>query len=198
MGVGLGIRRGERGLNAMDEKSRMLAGALYRATDAVLVAERKRAKALCREYNASETLPNAAILRALFGRPTDAYIEPPFFCDYGYNIRLGARFYANHGLIVLDVMPVTIGDDVFVAPNVVISAATHPADVATRISGLELGKPVTIGSGVWIGSGVQVLPGVSIGDGTTIGAGSVVTRDIPAHCVAAGNPCRVLRHLGVD
>lgn len=179
----------------MSEKSRMLAGELYRANDPQLVEERRRAKAICRSYNASENVPDAELLRELFGHATDAYIEPPFFCDYGYNIRLGARFYANHGLIILDVMPVTIGDDVFIAPNVVISAATHPLDVETRNSGLESGKPITIGRGVWIGSGAQILPGVTIGDGTTIGAGAVVTEDIPANCVAAGNPSRVIRAL---
>jgi maltose O-acetyltransferase len=179
----------------MTEKEKMLAGELYRASDPGLVEERRRAKMICRRYNASDNVPDAELLRELLGHATDAYIEPPFFCDYGYNIRLGARFYANHGLIVLDVMPVTIGDDVFIAPNVVISAATHPVDVETRVAGLELGRPVTIGHGVWIGSGVQVLPGVTIGDGSIIGAGAVVTKDIPANCVAAGNPCRVMREL---
>ena len=179
----------------MTEKEKMLAGELYRASDPGLVEERRHAKMICRRYNASDNVPDAEMLRELLGHATDAYIEPPFFCDYGYNIRLGARFYANHGLIVLDVMPVTIGDDVFIAPNVVISAATHPVDVETRVAGLELGRPVTIGHGVWIGSGVQVLPGVTIGDGSIIGAGAVVTKDIPANCVAAGNPCRVMREL---
>jgi maltose O-acetyltransferase len=179
----------------MSEKAKMLAGELYRAADAGLVEERRRAKALCRRYNASDSVPEASILAQLFGYATDAYIEPPFFCDYGYNVKLGARFYANHGLVILDVMPVTIGEGVFVAPNVVISAATHPLDPDTRATGLEQGKPVTIGDGVWIGSGAQVLPGVTIGSGTTVGAGAVVTRDLPARCVAAGNPCRVLRFL---
>jgi maltose O-acetyltransferase len=179
----------------MTEKEKMLAGELYRANDRELVDERRRAKAICRRYNASENVPDAEMLRELFGRATDAYIEPPFFCDYGYNVKLGARFYANHGLVILDVMPVTIGEGVFVAPNVVISAATHPLDPDTRATGLEQGKPVTIGDGVWIGSGAQVLPGVTIGSGTTVGAGAVVTRDLPARCVAAGNPCRVLRFL---
>ena len=182
----------------MTEKEKMLAGELYRANDPELVEERRRAKSICRRYNASESVPDAELLRELFGRATDAYIEPPFFCDYGYNIRLGARFYANHGLVILDVVPVTIGDDVFIAPNVVISAATHPLDAETRVAGLELGQPITIGSGAWIGSGVQILPGLTIGDRTTIGAGAVVTKDIPANCIAAGNPCRVIRELGAS
>jgi maltose O-acetyltransferase len=177
------------------EKSKMLAGEPYRANDCDLVEERRRAKALCRRYNASESIPDAALLAQLFGYATDAHIEPPFYCDYGYNIRLGQRFYANHGLVILDVMPVTIGDDVFIAPNVVISTAEHPVDPETRGEGLESGREVRVGDNVWIGSGVQVLPGVEIGEGTTIGAGSVVTRSIPARCVAVGNPCRVTRRL---
>jgi maltose O-acetyltransferase len=179
----------------MTEKSKMLAGELYRASDPQLVEERRHAKELCRRYNASAGTPDLELLAQLLGRATDAYIEPPFFCDYGYNIALGQRFYANHGLVILDVMAVVIGDDVSIAPNVVISAATHPVEPEQRRQGLELGLPVTIGSGAWIGSGVQILPGVTVGEGTTIGAGSVVTRSIPARCVAAGNPCRILRYL---
>ena len=173
----------------------MLAGELYRPSDPELVDARKRAKRLCARYNAAPVDHDRAALEELLGHATDAYIEPPFFCDYGFNIRLGARFYANHGLVILDVMPVTIGDDVYIGPHVVISAATHPIDPEQRVSGLEMGKPITIGSKVWIGSGVQVLPGVTIGEGTTIGAGAVVSKDVPARCVAAGNPCRVIREL---
>jgi len=173
----------------------MLAGEPYRPTDPELVAARKRAKGLCARYKASPVDLDRASLEELLGRATDAYIEPPFFCDYGFNIRLGARFYANHGLVILDVMAVDIGDDVFVAPNVVISTATHPLLPEERNSGIEMARAITIGSNVWIGSGVQVLPGVTIGEGTTIGAGSVVTKDIPARCVAAGNPCRVIRQI---
>ena len=180
----------------MTEKERMLAGEPYRPTDPELIAARKRAKGLCARYNASPVELDRASLEELLGRATDAYIEPPFFCDYGFNIRLGARFYANHGLVILDVMAVDIGADVFVAPNVVISTATHPLLPEERNSGIEMARAITIESSVWIDSGVQVLPGVTIGEGTTIGAGSVVTKDIPARCVAVGNPCRVIRQLG--
>jgi maltose O-acetyltransferase len=177
------------------ERARMLAGELYRPMDPELVEGRKRAKRLCARYNASVGDLDRATLEELLGYATDAYIEPPFFCDYGTHIRLGRRFYANHGLVILDVCPVEVGEDVYIAPNVVISAATHPIDPEERVCGLELGKPIVIGSKVWIGSGAQILPGVAIGEGTTIGAGAVVTKDIPARCVAAGNPCRVLRTL---
>jgi maltose O-acetyltransferase len=179
----------------MRETEKMLGGELYRADDPELVAARKRAKALCAKYNRESIDLDRTTLHELFGNPTDAYIEPPFFCDYGVHIQLGASFYANHNLVVLDCARVTIGDQVFIGPNVVISTAAHPIDPVTRVSGVEFAKPIVIGNRVWIGASVVILPGVTIGDDVTIGAGSVVTRSIPANCVAAGNPCRVLRNL---
>lgn len=177
------------------EKEKMLQGELYFAYDEELARERKRAKSLCHRYNQYVEELDMAALRELVGHPTDAYLEPPFFCDYGYNIRLGRRVYANHNLVILDGAPVAIGDDVCIGPNVVISTAGHPIDPVTRCSGLEFVKPIAIGDRVWIGAGVVILPGVDIQENVTIGAGSVVTRSIPANCVAAGNPCRVLRRL---
>lgn len=173
----------------------MLDGELYVANDEELVRERKRAKALCRQYNAGDRDDGLHLLRELFGYETDVYLEPPFFCDYGYNIEFGRRSYANHNLVILDCTRVRIGNDVYIAPNVVISTATHPIDPVARVSGRESAAPITIHDSVWIGAGALILPGVTIGAGTTIGAGSVVTRSIPAHCVAVGNPCRVLRSL---
>ena len=173
----------------------MLSGELYRASDPTLVAERERAKALCRRYNGESVEGGRALLRDLLGRDTDAHVEPPFFCDYGYNIRLGKNFYSNHNLVVLDCAEVSIGDDVKLGPNVVISTAGHPLDAGERASGLEFARPIRIGHGVWIGASVTLVPGVEIGDGTTIGAGSVVTKSIGANCVAVGNPCRVIRRL---
>jgi maltose O-acetyltransferase len=179
------------------EEELMLTGEMYLANDPELVAMRQRAKRLCEEFNrhAGETHIQRSILVELLGYPTDAYFEAPFFCDYGKFIRLGQRVYANHNLVILDCNWVTIGDDVMMGPNVVISAATHPVDPTQRISGRELAHPITIGDRVWIGASVTILPGVEIGDDTTIGAGSVVNRSIPANVVAAGNPCRVLRTL---
>ncbi|HEX5473590.1 MAG TPA: sugar O-acetyltransferase [Vicinamibacterales bacterium] len=175
------------------EKQKMLRGELYNATDPQLTRERQRAKALCRRYNQAVEDLDRALLHELFGGATDAYLESPFFCDYGYNIRLGARLYANHNLVILDCAEVTLGDDVLIGPNVVISTAGHPLDGAVRRSGLEFAKPIRIGSGVWIGASVTVLPGVEIGENAIIGAGSVVTRSIPAGAVAFGNPCQVRR-----
>jgi maltose O-acetyltransferase len=181
--------------NQQSEKAKMLSGQLYRATGPELTAERTRAKALCVRHNQAEPEQREAILGQLLGQATDAYFEPPFFCDYGYNLRLGDAVYANHNLVVLDCAQVTIGSNVYIGPNVVLSAAGHPVEAAVRSSGLEFAYPITIGNSVWIGANVTILPGVTIGDNVTIGAGSVVTKDVPPDCVAVGNPCKVLREL---
>jgi maltose O-acetyltransferase len=180
---------------SLTPKQQMLAGEPYLANDPELVAERRHAKQFCHRYNQEPVDLNRQVLAELLGRETDAHIEAPFRCDYGYNIQLGRNFYANYNFTVLDCAPVTIGDNVFVAPNVVLSTAGHPVEVEPRVAGWEFARPITIGDNVWLGAGVLVLPDVTIGAGTTIGAGSVVTRDIPAGVVAVGNPCRVIRTL---
>jgi maltose O-acetyltransferase len=181
------------------EKEKMLGGEPYLPSDPQLTQERVRCRELLRAFNGSDPADGegrADLLRSLLGRAgQDAFIEPPFHCDYGYNIRVGARFYANFLCVILDPASVEIGDDVFFGPGVHVYTATHPVDAAERIRGPELARPVRIESRVWIGGGSMILPGVTIGDGTTIGAGSVVTRDVPGGVVAAGNPCRVLRVL---
>jgi len=180
------------------EKEKMLAGELYDALDAQLCLERRRCRELCRALNDSrEDQPELRqqILGELFGYKTDAWIQPPFYCDYGTNIRLGSKVFFNFNCVVLDVMPVTIGNHVLFGPAVQIYTATHPLNAAERRQGLESAKPITIGSDVWVGGGAILCPGVTIGDRTVIGAGSVVTRDIPADVIAAGNPARILRVL---
>lgn len=122
-------------------------------------------------------------------------IEPPFFCDYGTNIRVGDRVFFNFNSVVLDVAEVVVGSDTMFGPAVQIYTATHPMDYRERRAGLEAGKPVTIGSDVWVGGGAIILPGVTIGERSVIGAGSVVTKDVPPGVFAAGNPCRVIRTL---
>ena len=131
----------------------------------------------------------------LLGYANDAWIQPPFFCDYGYNIALGSKVFFNFNCVVLDVMRVEIGNNVLFGPSVQIYTATHPLNAAERRTWRELAKPVTIGSDVWVGGGAIICPGVTIGDRSVIGAGSVVTRAIPADVFAAGNPCRVIRSL---
>lgn len=120
-------------------------------------------------------------------------IEQPFYCDYGYNIEIGSNFYANMNCIILDEAKVSFGNNVFIAPGCGFYTAGHPLDVQQRNKGLEYAYPISIGNNVWIGAHVCVLPGVTIGDNTVIGAGSVVTKNIPANVLAAGNPCKVIR-----
>lgn len=183
------------------EKEKMVAGELYNGSDPEVLAARLRARALCQQFNAvpaeapDAESQKAGLLAALFGQPVTADITPPFFCDYGSNITLGDKVYFNFNCVVLDVCQVTIGSRTLFGPGVQVYAATHPLSAQERRSGLESGKPVTIGSDVWIGGGTLVCPGVTIGDGAVIGAGSVVTKDIPAGVLAAGNPCRVIRVL---
>jgi len=180
------------------EKQKMLAGELYDPLDAELCAERQRARDLCQALNATreeQKDERARILKELLGQETDAWIQPPFFCDYGTNISVGTKVFFNFNCVVLDVMPVRIGSNVLFGPSVQIYTATHPIRAHERRSWLEMARPVEIGSDVWVGGGAIICPGVKIGDRTVIGAGSVVTRDMPADVVAAGNPCRVLRVL---
>jgi maltose O-acetyltransferase len=177
----------------MSERAKMLAGELYDAMDPELAAGRRRARDLVTRYNAD---PEPTLLRELLGEVgADAVVEPPFHCDYGDNVVIGERFYANAGCVFLDCAAITIGDRVLLGPGVHFYAATHPLDAETRRSGLEYARPVTIGDDVWIGGAAVVLPGVTIGDRAVIGAGSVVSRNVPTDVVAAGNPCRPLRVL---
>ena len=184
----------------MTEREKAAAGLLYDANyDPELIQARAVAKDLCMDYNQLRSAQKAerlALLRTLLAAcGADTYIEPPFFVDYGNNIRVGKAFYANHNLVILDGAPVTFGDHVFIGPNCCFSTAGHPLDTAQRNAGLEYSKPITIGNNVWIGMGVQVLPGVTIGDNAVIGAGSVVTKDIPAGVLAVGVPCRPVREI---
>ena len=181
------------------EKEKMLAGELYDASDYHLKDERRKARLLSKKYNDStdeQNLLRKEILRELIGGYSKGLsIEPPFYCDYGYNIFVGENVYFNFNCVVLDVNKITIGSNVLFGPNVQIYSATHPMDYKVRAENLESGIPIVIGSNVWIGGGVIICPGVKIGDRSVIGAGSVVTRDIPADSFAVGNPCKVKKSL---
>ena len=181
------------------EKDKMLAGELYDPYDAELAADRLQTRLLLQKLNNSgpdqEEL-RQEILRKLFGKIGKTLtVEPPFFCDYGYNISVGDNVFFNVNCVILDVSYVTIGSNVLFAPNVQVYSATHPTDWRIRAQWVENAKPISIGSDVWIGGSAIILPGVSIGDKTVIGAGSVVTKDIPSNVLAVGNPCRVIKEL---
>jgi maltose O-acetyltransferase len=177
----------------------MLSGELYDASDPQLRAERLRARELMHELNAigpDEGDRRRALFAQLFGRVgANFWLEPPFYCDYGGNILLGDNIFFNYNCVVLDVALVEIGSNTMFGPSVQIYTATHPLDAPTRRSGLELGRPITIGADVWVGGGAIICPGVTIGSRSVIGAGSVVTRSIPDDVFAAGNPCRVIRTI---
>jgi maltose O-acetyltransferase len=177
----------------MSERAKMLAGELYDATDQELVAARGRARDMLDRYNAA---PDVSLLEELFEHlGANAVVEPPFHCDYGSNTSIGDDFYANVNCVFLDCARIEIGDRVLFGPNVQLYAATHPVEPELRREGLEYAQPVMIGDDVWLGGAAVVLPGVTIGDWAVIGAGSVVTKDVPADVVAAGNPCRPIREL---
>jgi maltose O-acetyltransferase len=182
----------------MTEREKMLAGQLYDALDPELVRMRHRARDLCRELNATadaEETRRREIVKSLLGEGGDSvWLQPPFFCDYGSNIRLGHRVFFNFNCVVLDVCEVRIGDFTQFGPAVQILTPLHPMDAELRRRE-EYGKPIEIGSDVWVGGGALILPGVTIGSRSVIGAGSVVTRDVPEGVLAAGNPCRVIRPL---
>ncbi|HJB13925.1 MAG TPA: sugar O-acetyltransferase [Candidatus Oscillibacter excrementigallinarum] len=186
----------------MTEKEKMLRGMLFTPShDKELLADLATCKALCRQFNAlayqAEDIESAqALLRRLLGAAGEGLrIEPPFWCDYGWNITVGRNFYMNHGGVILDAGGVTFGDDVFIGPQCGFHTSGHPLAAEERNRGLEYARPIRVGSNVWIGAGVQVMPGVTIGDGAVIAGGSVVTRDIPAGVLAAGVPCRPIRPI---
>jgi maltose O-acetyltransferase len=176
------------------EKQKMLAGELYRAEDAELEADQSAASAWMARYNASLALSAGErhiLLRERLAEVGEgAVIRPPFHCDYGYNIRLGAGVFLNFNCIILDVVAVEIGAGTQIGPGVQILTADHPRDPVVRQTGQEFGRPVVIGRNVWIGGGAIILPGVTIGDDAIVGAGSVVTRSVPAAATAYGNPAR--------
>ena len=183
----------------MTEKEKMISGQPYLANGKELFTERQNAKELVFEFNNShpkELKFRSEIIKKLFGKTEKGfYIEPPFRCDYGYNISAGKNFYSNYNCTILDCAEVKIGDNVMFAPNVSILTAGHPIHPEMRNTGIEYAFPIKIGNNVWIGGNVVVNPGVSIGNNTIIGSGSVVTKDIPDNVIAGGNPCKVLREI---
>jgi maltose O-acetyltransferase len=184
------------------ERTKMLRGELYLASDPDLVSARTRARQLWQRFNATDPADTAGarrLLDELLGRlGVGASIEAPFYCDYGTQITLGDGAFVNMNCVFLDPAPIAIGAQAQLGPGVQLLTATHPLGAAARTAGPELARPIAIGARAWLGGGVIVGPGVTIGADTVVGAGSVVVRDLPAGVVAVGNPCRVLRGLTDD
>lgn len=182
----------------LTEKQKQRRGLEYDPSDSQLSADRLRAKQLCQKFN--NLSPNAKkarrkVLLELFGEASTLWIEPSFHCDYGYNIIAGKNFYANHNVVILDGAQVVFGDNVLIAPGVLISTATHPLNPDKRQAGIETAKPITISDNVWLGMGSKILPGVTIGKNAVIAAGAVVTRDVLANEVVAGVPATVIKSV---
>ena len=182
------------------EKDKMIAGEYYNSGDATLIKDRRHAKNLLHRLNVTEyriTKKAREIIAELIANAgSNLYIEPPFHCDYGYNIVCGDNVYFNVNCVVLDSAPVTIGSNVLFAPNVQLYTATHPLEADLRRT-LESALPITIGDDCWIGGNTVICPGITIGNGCVIGAGSVVTKDVPENSLAVGNPAKVIRKLNI-
>ncbi len=181
------------------QKEKMLAGDLYIANEPALEEASRRAYRLMKEYEARYAIDRdeaTEILRELLGDlGAGVHIKPPLYVDYGTYITVGARTFANYGLVALDVARITIGQDVQIGPNVQLLTPTHPLEADLRRAKYEAGKPIVISDNVWLGGGAIVLPGVTIGENSVIGAGAVVTRDVPPNVLAVGNPARILRSI---
>ena len=185
----------------MTEKEKMIAGKVYNCFDEELSTALRKAKQLCHKYNdiffEDETAAKKIIDELLQAEHNDGYcvFTPSFWCDYGFNIKVGKNFYSNHNLVILDCAEVRFGDNVFIGPNCGFYTAIHPIDAEQRKMEIEWAKPIKVGNDVWFGGSVTVLPGVTIGDNVVIGAGSVVVKDIPSGVVAVGNPCKPIRKI---
>lgn len=183
---------------ALPDSDKRQQGLEYNANTKALRRDRMRAKVICHEFNQlgpADISARSKLLFELFKESKNPWLEPPFYCDYGYNISTGDNFYANHGVVILDAAPVTIGHDVLLGPGVNISTVSHPLNAERRQQKLEIAKPIVIGNNVWVGMGAQILSGVTIGDNAVIAAGAVVAKDVAASTLVAGVPAKVIRPL---
>jgi maltose O-acetyltransferase len=183
-----------------DDAAKRMSGRLYDPLgDDESFARLNECRDLCWRYN--NTLPSRMgekrrLLGQIVGEMDETVVVMgPLQCDYGSNIHLGHRFFANYNTVMLDAAPIVFGDNVLVGPNCCFTTSGHPIDASTRRQNLEYALPITVGSDVWFGAGVTVCPGVTIGSDVVIGAGSVVTHDIPSHVVAVGVPCKPMRQI---
>ena len=181
----------------MNQRERRDLGLPY-ISDSEVMEEQRKCRAILHRLNncdVAEFEKLGEITKELLGKSEGAWINPPFYCDYGSHIEVGKNFFANYNCTILDVAKVTIGDNCMFAPNVAVYTAGHPLHPVARNSMYEYGIEVVIGDNVWVGGNVVINPGVHIGSNSVIGAGSVVTKDIPEWVVAAGNPCKVIRKI---
>lgn len=183
----------------MTEKEKMIAGEMYAPADPQLTTDRAKARVVTASYN--NTPPDAneqrkSLLQQLLTKESkNLNIEPPFYCEYGYNICVGENVFMNFSCCILDITSVKIGNNTMFGPNVQIYTATHPLEYKARNSGLEFGKPIVIGDNVWIGGNATICPGVTIGHNVVIGAGAVVTKSFPNNVVIAGNPAKIIKTI---
>lgn len=187
----------------MTEKEKCQMGLLYNPNyDPELQAEMLKAADMCFAYNntrPSDVEEKERLLTKMLGRRgKNCCIRSPFFCDYGYNIEVGDNFFANYNFVVLDGAKVTIGNNVFIAPNVGLYTAGHPLDHERRNQGIEYARSITIEDDVWVGAGVQICPGVTIGRGAVVAAGSIVTKDVPPFTMVAGVPAKVIKTISAE
>lgn len=181
---------------ALSDNDKRQQGLEYNANTKAQRRDRMRAKSICHEFNQlgpGDISARSKLLFELFNESKNPWVEPPFYCDYGYNITTGENFYANHGVVILDAAAVTIGSDVLLGPGVNISTASHPLNAERRKQKLEIAKPIVIGDNVWVGMGAQILAGVTIADNAVVAAGAVVAKDVPEGALVAGVPAKVIR-----
>lgn len=181
----------------MDNITRRNNGMAY-ISDKSVMEQQKKARELTQKLNTmdrSDFEGLQSVVKKLLGKSENAWINPPFYCDYGFNIEVGKNLFTNYNCTILDVAKVKIGDNVLIGPNVSIYTAGHPIHADTRKTGYEYGAPITIGDNVWIGGNSIILPDVTVGSNSVIAAGSVVTKDVPEWTVVAGNPARVIKKI---
>lgn len=183
----------------MTEKDKMLNGLKYDSSDLELVKDRMEVRKKCQQLNNLDPYQleeKKKLIKEIFGKTGDEIsITAPFWCDYGYNITIGDRFYANFNLVILDCAKVEFGDDVLIGPNCGFYTASHPIDPQERKTGIEDAKKIVVGNNVWFGAGVHVLPGVTIGNDVVVAAGSVVNKDVPDRVLVAGNPAKIIKKI---